>query len=210
MEEPHSRRLSANRTRPSLSSNRPAVVTLIRVAHRVDCLSAAEIRCNRRLEQSEDSVDIRAEQNERGGCDDIGLASVVTVDLDAPLGERQLVYDRTATTASLSPGMSVDGPLRVGAEFEVSFEGSLRRIRGGYFWIQELDGAPVALLRSDGNPEIPMSYNIDVAEAGMLDDGLSGESSMLALPPQIEPGLYHLCTANSPEDVCIEVDVRAT
>jgi hypothetical protein len=93
--------------------------------------------------------------------------------------------------------MSVDGPLIVGAEFEVSFEGSLRRIRGGYFWLQELDGTRVALLRSDGNPEIPMSYNIDVATADMLDDGLSGESSMLILPPQIEPGPYLLCTANS-------------
>ena len=98
----------------------------------------------------------------------------------------------------------------VGAEFEVSFEGSLRRVRGGYFWIQEVDGAPVALLRSDGNPEIPMSYDIDVANAGMLDDGLSGESSTLVSHHRSSQGCITCAPRNSPEDVCIEVDVRAT
>lgn len=161
------------------------------------------------IRQTEDLVELRAEQDERGGCDDVGLTSVVTVEFDVPLGERQLVYDRRGTAASVSSDMSVDGPLVIGAEFEVSFEGSLRRSRGGYFWLQELDGTRLALLRSDGNSEIPMSYNIDVASAGMLDDGLSGESSMLVLPPQIEPGPYLLCTANSADDVCIEVDVQA-
>lgn len=161
------------------------------------------------IRQSEDLVELHAEQDERGGCDDIGLTSVVAVDLEAPLGERQLVYDRRGTAASASSDMSVNGPLVVGAEFEVSFDGSLRRSRGGYFWIRELDGTRLALLRSDGNPEIPMSYNIDVASADMLDDELSGESSILVLPPQIDPGTYLLCTANSADEVCIEVDVQA-
>jgi hypothetical protein len=160
------------------------------------------------IRQTDDLVELHAEQDERSDCDDIGLTSVITVDLDAPLGERQLVYDRRGTAASVSSDMSVHGPLVVGAESEVSFDGSLRRSRGGYFWIQELDGTRVALLRSDGNPEIPMSYSIDVASAEMLDDGLSGESSMLVLPPQIEPGPYLLCTANSADDVCIDVDVQ--
>ena len=161
------------------------------------------------VDQSESVVELRAEQNERGGCDDIGLASVVTVDLDAPLRERQIVYEGRGTAASVSADMSVNGPLAVGAEFEVSFRGSLRENRGGYFWLQKLDGTRVALLRSDGNPEIPMTYSLDLANVGMLDDGLSGESSMLVLPPAIEPGQYQLCTANSADDVCIEVDVGA-
>lgn len=116
---------------------------------------------------------------------------------------------RNDTAAPTSSEMSVDGALIVGADFEISFAGSLRESRGGYFWLQKPDGTPVALLRSDGNPEIPMSYNLDVANAGMLDDGLSGESSMLVLPSQIEPGQYRLCTANSADDVCIDVDVLA-
>ena len=114
---------------------------------------------------------------------------------------------RIDTAASMTSDMSVEGPLIVGADFEISFAGSLSESRGGYFWLQELDGTPVALLRSDGNPEIPMSYSLDVANAGMRDDGLSGEWSMLVLPPQIQPGQYRLCTANSADDVCIEVDV---
>jgi len=153
------------------------------------------------------TVEVR-EQRDGERCPDVLTEETATVELQAPLGARQLVYDRTATAAAVSSDMSVDGPLTVGAEFEVSFDGSLRRSRGGYFWLQEIDGTRVALLRSDGNPEIPMSYNVDVASADMLDDGLSGESSMLVLPPQIEPGPYLLCTANSADDVCIEVDVQ--
>ena len=114
---------------------------------------------------------------------------------------------RNDTAASMSSDMSVDGALIVGADFQISFTGSLRESRGGYFWLQELDGTPVALLRSDGNPEIPMSYSLDIANPGMADDGLSGEWSMLVLPPRIEPGQYRLCTANSADDVCIEVGV---
>jgi hypothetical protein len=155
------------------------------------------------------TVEVR-EQEDGERCPDILIEETTTVELQAPLGERQLVYDGTSTTPAVSSEMSVDGPIIVGAEFEVSFEGSLRRIRGGYFWLQELDGTRVALLRSDGNSEIPMSYNLDVANAGMLlADGLSGESSMLVLPPQIEPGPYLLCTANSVDEVCIELDVQA-
>jgi len=43
----------------------------------------------------------------------------------------------------------------------------------------------------------------------MLDDGLSGETSRLLLPPDIEPGPYWLCTANSVGDDCTEFDVQA-
>lgn len=30
---------------------------------------------------------------ERGDCDDVGLTSVVTVDLEAPLGQRQIRFE---------------------------------------------------------------------------------------------------------------------
>lgn len=52
-------------------------------------------------EQSDDAVVLRAEQNERGDCDDIGLTSVVTVELDAPLGERAILFDPEEQSGSV-------------------------------------------------------------------------------------------------------------
>ena len=118
----------------------------------------------------------------------------------------------TAVTAMGSvPGstLAVDGVLRAGEEFEVSFTGELRELRGGYLWVQELDDVRVALLRGDGNPEIPMGYAVDATEFEMLDDGLSGENSRFLLPPDLGAGRYKLCTANSVPDVCVEVEIRA-
>jgi hypothetical protein len=129
------------------------------------------------------------------------------------------VPTRAATTATMiaitatgsAPGatVTVDGVLRAGEEFEVSFTGKLRELRGGYLWVQGLDDAPVALLRSDGNSEIPMGYVVDATEFEMLDDGLSGETSRFVLPPDLAAGRYQLCTANSLPDVCVEVEIRA-
>jgi hypothetical protein len=120
----------------------------------------------------------------------------------------------STTTAITSTGsvqgstLSVDRVLRAGDAFAVSFTGQLRDLRGGYLWVQRLDGAPVALLRSDGNPEIPMGYTVDAAEFDMLDDGLSGESSKFVLPPDLVAGRYKLCTANSLPEVCVAVEIR--
>ena len=44
-------------------------------------------------EQTAEAVVLRAEQNERGDCNDIGLTSVITVELDAPPGERAILFD---------------------------------------------------------------------------------------------------------------------
>lgn len=44
-------------------------------------------------QQSAEFVVLHAEQNERGDCHDVGLTSVVTVDLEAPLGQRQFRFD---------------------------------------------------------------------------------------------------------------------
>ena len=103
----------------------------------------------------------------------------------------------------------VDGVLRAGDEFEASFTGRLRELRGGYLWVQSLDGARLALLRSDGNPEIPMGYTVNPDEFVMLDDGLTGETSKFVLPPELEAGRYELCTANSLPAACVEVEVQA-
>jgi hypothetical protein len=88
-----------------------------------------------------------------------------------------------APTASTQDStLIVDGVLRAGDEFEASFTGRLRELRGGYLWVQSLDGAQVALLRSDGNPEIPMGYTVDSAEFEMLADGLTDETSSSSCP----------------------------
>jgi len=47
----------------------------------------------RLTEQTAEAVVLRAEQNERGDCNDIGLTSVIAVELDAPLGERAILFE---------------------------------------------------------------------------------------------------------------------
>lgn len=42
---------------------------------------------------SADAAVLRAEQDVRGGCAYIGLTSVVTVELQAPLGQRSILFD---------------------------------------------------------------------------------------------------------------------
>jgi hypothetical protein len=102
---------------------------------------------------------------------------------------------------------SVDRALRPGETFDVSFTGGLRELRGGQLWLRLPDGTDVALLRSDGNPEVPMGYDTDPSVAEMLDDGLSGNTSTFVRPPELAAGRYLLCTTNSEPNQCITVDL---
>ena len=52
-------------------------------------------------EQTAEAVVLRAEQNERGNCDDIGITSVISVELDAPLGERAILIDPEEQSGSV-------------------------------------------------------------------------------------------------------------
>jgi hypothetical protein len=115
----------------------------------------------------------------------------------------------TSAGPAAASGLSVDGPLRTGDVFQVSFAGELRDLRGGYMWVRTLDGSGVALLRSDGNPEIEMSSTMDLAEYEMLDDGLTGETSNFVLPTALPPGQYTFCTANSRPEACTDIEVLA-
>lgn len=114
----------------------------------------------------------------------------------------------TTTQTSGDVLLSVQGPLRSGEEFIVSFSGPLQTLRGGYLWLGTVDGSRVALLRGDGNPEIPMGYELDPTRQEQLDDGITGATSTFVLPPNLTAGPYVLCTANSRPDACAEVVVR--
>ncbi len=83
---------------------------------------------------------------------------------------------------SLSALMTVDQQVVAGPTFAVSFTGRLSTTRGGYLFVKDMEGVSVALLRSDGNSEIPMGYELDPDKFGMLDDGLFGTSSTFPLP----------------------------
>ncbi len=107
--------------------------------------------------------------------------------------------------------MTVDQQIVAGQPFAVSFTGRLSTTRGGYLFVKDMEGVSVALLRSDGNSEIPMGYELDPDRFGMLDDGLSGTSSTFRFPPELPAGTYVLCTANSlPSEECVSVEVSAS
>jgi hypothetical protein len=105
--------------------------------------------------------------------------------------------------------MTVTEPIIAGQEFKVSFAGRLRDGRGGYLWVKDPAGTEVALLRGDGNPEIPVGYELDVTVATVLDDGLSGETFGFVFPSELPPGDYLLCTANSGTEECLAIRVEA-
>lgn len=103
--------------------------------------------------------------------------------------------------------MRVDQPIVAGQPFPVSFAGQLSEHRGGYLFVKDTGGTTVALLRSDGNPEIPMGYELDPLVWGMLDDALSGAASTFVFPSELAAGRYTLCTANSGPEECVQVQV---
>ncbi len=107
--------------------------------------------------------------------------------------------------------MTVDQQIVAGQKFAVSFTGRLSTTRGGYLFVKDIEGVSVALLRSDGNSEIPMGYELNPDRFDMLDDGLSGTSSTFVFPPELPDGAYALCTANSlaPEE-CVSVEVSSS
>ncbi len=113
-----------------------------------------------------------------------------------------------ATEQPPSSLIAVEGPIVAGQQFTVSFSGRLEDSRGGYLWVRDPDGATFALLRGDGNPDIPIGYELG-AQSTMLDDGLSGEQSNFIMPPEMETGEYTLCTANSGAEECTAIAVLA-
>lgn len=102
--------------------------------------------------------------------------------------------------------MAISQSVVVGEEFTVAFSGGLRNTRGGYLVVKAGDGAEVALLRSDGNSDIPIGYELDVTVATMLTDALHGDTSTFIFPAELPAGPYTLCTALGDEE-CVSVEV---
>ncbi len=105
----------------------------------------------------------------------------------------------------LASSLVVKGVVRSGEPFEITFTGRLVSSRGGYFWVQR-SGVRIALLRSDGNDEIPMGYETNQEDWVTVDDAVSGEKSNLILP-DLAGGDYELCTANSVVSACTPISV---
>lgn len=118
----------------------------------------------------------------------------------------------SAPAATLVPSlhMGIDQPIVAGQPFQVFFTGQLSKARGGYLFVKDTSGTKVGLLRSDGNPQIPMGYELDPARWDMLADSLSGNESTFVFPPELRAGGYTLCTANSGPEDCTQVEVITT
>jgi hypothetical protein len=112
-----------------------------------------------------------------------------------------------STTERETSRMSIGQGVVSGEQFTVSFSGRLQDSRGGYLWVKTADGSTVALLRSDGKAGIPMGYELDLSVASMMDDALSGPTSTFVFPAELPTGTYTLCTANSAEEECAEIEV---
>lgn len=103
-----------------------------------------------------------------------------------------------------------DDRVKPGGTFEVTFSGSMSDARGGSFELRNSSGVGVALLRSDGNPEVPIGYETDPSRFEALADKLSGPGpATLLLPPTISAGEYTVCpfTSLDTSSSCIVIQI---
>lgn len=111
----------------------------------------------------------------------------------------------TTTTFPISPEMAVDQAITRGQEFAVSFTGKLSESRGGYLFVHDLNGEPLALLWDEYLTETPTRYELDPDRWQMLDYGVMGDESSFVFPSELPSGSYVLCTANSADGGCVAV-----
>jgi hypothetical protein len=130
-------------------------------------------------------------------------------------GYYELNVSFASVTAQAAPSAS-DDPLitatpaavRPGATFEVSFTGSLDEMRGGFFLLSDFSGRPVALLWSDKFEGEGPGFDLDVANAPVLDFGVIAPGpDTLVLPSDLDAGVYELCTENSRPTACTTIEV---
>jgi hypothetical protein len=79
--------------------------------------------------------------------------------------------------------------------------------RSPYFELFDADRNSVALLRSDGNPEVPMGYQTDPKQyEGLADMHIGPGPDTFVLPPSLPAGSYSLCEWFRPRpNNCIEL-----
>ena len=129
---------------------------------------------------------------------------------DSPESAASSAPAEPTTTLPMSPDMAVDRPIVKGQRFQVSFTGRLSELRGGYLFVQDLNGEALALLWDDALAECPMGYELDPTRWEILDYGVMGDESSFVFPSELSDGSYLLCTANSVGGGCVAVSVTAT
>jgi hypothetical protein len=84
----------------------------------------------------------------------------------------------------------------------------MAELRSPYYLLRNRDGLTVALLRSDGNPEVPMGYQTNPSKFEALTDALVGPGpNALQLPPTIPGGDYTLCEYTNIRRRCVPLTV---
>lgn len=134
----------------------------------------------------------------------VAVASI-TACSDSPESATTSVPADTTTTFPMSPEMAVDRAITRGQEFAVSFTGKLSESRGGYMFVHDLNGEPLALLWDEYLTETPARYELDPDRWQMLDYGVTGDESSFVFPSELPSGSYVLCTANSADGGCVAV-----
>jgi len=129
---------------------------------------------------------------------------------DSPEGAASSASVEPTTTLPMSPDMAVDRPIVKGQPFQVSFTGRLSELRGGYLYVQDMNGDALALLWDDSLVESPTGYELDPTRWEILDYGVMGDESSFVFPSELSAGSYLLCTANSAGGGCVAVSVTAT
>lgn len=134
--------------------------------------------------------------------DDQELATACSLGADSPPPQ-----ESDALTFVVSPS-----DLQAGESFSAEFDA--QSLRGGYFllscWLGDRWAEPTFLLESDANGSTPtVQLLVDEPAAEILDYGIEGPGpDGLMLPASIEPGLWRLCTANSLNDLCVQLVVN--
>jgi len=116
----------------------------------------------------------------------------------------------------VSSTRTVDGLLTVtpaevaaGGTVEATFSGDLANDRGGYFYLNNSTGNPVAVLWTDKDEERGgAGSSTQINETVILDYAIvDPDPDTLILPTEVQPGRYQLCTANSIPRTCTEIEI---
>lgn len=143
--------------------------------------------------------------------------TIVVVGRASP-GEYELIVSFSVVRGTTAIGAAEDAvptmaaspmPVAAGSTLEVSFTGSLNEMRGGFFLLADSSGRPVAMLWSDKFEGEGQGFDLDAANAPVLDFGVVVPGpDTLVLPPGLDAGIYKLCTENSRPAACTTIEIK--